>query len=259
MTTQSTLVSTEVLDNVAVITLQSPPHNLVSSGTMELLADEIEKASRIADVAVLRSEGRSFCAGADFKSPDAPDPRDKSTFEARTRSFYDQAVRLFSSEIPLVAAVHGAAVGAGFGLVLACDIVVASPGASFRANFVRLGIHPGFALSLTIAEAVGTHMAADILLTARQIDAGEASRIGIVQHLVEPNRETDVAVDIAKSIAAGSPSALRATRSTIRGNLATRAAEAMERELGLQLELSGTDEAIEGVNAVLEGRKPRFG
>ena len=115
------------------------------------LADAVAGLHGVARAAVVCSEGRSFCAGADFRSGDAPDPTEQGGFEARTGAFYKQAVRIFDSPVPLVAAVQGAAIGAGFGLALACDLCVVGELGWFQANFVRLGIHPGFALSIDTA------------------------------------------------------------------------------------------------------------
>ena len=100
---------------------------------------------------MVRAEGRSFCAGAHFRSDDAPDPTQGTSFETQTGALPQRVghPHLRVPPVPLVAAVHGAAIGAGFGLALACDVCVTGRGGWFQANFVRLGIHPGFALSTT--------------------------------------------------------------------------------------------------------------
>ena len=128
-----------------------------------------------------------------------------TSFETQTGAFYAQAIRIFESPVPLVAAVHGAAIGAGFGLALACDVCVTGRDGWFQANFVRLGIHPGFALSTTLPTAVGRGMATDLLLTGRRIHAKEARRIGISQLLVPAGDELEGALGVAATIAGGAP------------------------------------------------------
>jgi enoyl-CoA hydratase/carnithine racemase len=244
--------------DVAVVTLRRPPHNLLTEAVLRTLADAIAGLSSTARAAVVCSEGRSFCAGADFRSGDAPDPTAPGSFEERTSAFYQQAVRIFESPVPLVAAVQGGAIGAGFGLALACDLCVVGELGWFQANFVRLGIHPGFALSTTLPAVVGPGRAAELLLTGRRVVAAEAGRIGIAQRVVPAGDETTVAHEIAALIASGAPLAVASTRATLRAGLADAARQAMRHELAEQTALAGSADAVEGVNAMLEGRDPRF-
>jgi enoyl-CoA hydratase/carnithine racemase len=251
-------VSIEQLGDVAVVTLRRPPHNLLTEPVLRALADAVHGLRGVARAAVVCSEGRSFCAGADFRSGNAPDPTEQGDFEVRTAAFYKQAVRVFDSPLPLVAAVQGAAIGAGFGLALACDLCVVGERGWFQANFVRLGIHPGFALSTTLPRAVGPGSASELLLTGRKVEASEAGRVGIAQRVVPAGHELAAAQEMAEQIAAGAPLAVAATRSTLRHGLADAARVAMRHELAEQAALAGTADAVEGVGAMLEGRQPQF-
>jgi enoyl-CoA hydratase/carnithine racemase len=244
--------------DVAVVTLRRPPHNLLTEPTLRALADAVEASGPRARAAVVCSDGRSFCAGADFRSGDAPDPTDADGFATRTAAFYEQAVRVFASPVPLVAAVQGAAIGAGFGLALACDLCVVGEHGWFQANFVRLGIHPGFALSTTLPGAVGPGRAAELLLTGRRVAASEAGAIGIAQRVVGAGDELSSALELAALIAAGAPLAVSSTRATLRAGLADAARTAMRHELAEQSALAGTADAVEGVQAMLSGREPSF-
>jgi 2-(1,2-epoxy-1,2-dihydrophenyl)acetyl-CoA isomerase len=243
---------------LSIVTLRRPPHNLLTEPALGRLADAIHALAGTAGAAVLCSEGRSFCAGADFRSDEAPDPTTGGDFTARTGAFYRQAVRIFASPVPLVAAVQGAAVGAGFGLALACDIRVVGTRGWFQANFVRLGIHPGFALSALLPRAVGAGRAAELLLTGRRVEAVEAGHIGLAEKVVAEGSELEAALALAAEIAAGAPMAVSATRATLRAGLAEAAAQTMEHELTEQAALAGTADAAEGVAAMLERRRPRF-
>ena len=146
--------------------------------------------------------------------------------------------------------------GSGLPSRVTCRVVGTE--AWFQVNFVRLGIHPGFALSMTLPRLVGSGRASDLLLTARRVDAHEAQRIGLAERVVEPGTVIDESLALASEIAAGSPTAVAATRATLRDGLAERARAAMAHELDEQAALAGTPDAREGVLAMLEGRVPRF-
>jgi enoyl-CoA hydratase/carnithine racemase len=251
-------VTVEIDGHVGVVTVVRPPHNLLTEATLGRVADALDGLDGRVRAAVVASRGRSFCAGADFRSADAPDPTDSEGFEHRTAAFYAQAERVFASPVPTVAAVQGAAIGAGFGLALACDVRVVSRRAWFQVNFVRLGIHPGFALSATLPRAVGPGRAADLFLTGRRVDAEEALRIGIAEHLADEDDELRAATELAGRIAGGAPLAVRSTRTTLRRGLVDDVRAAMAHELAEQVVLAGTADAAEGVGAVLEGREPSF-
>ena len=251
-------VSVRVDDAVAVVTLNRPPHNLLTEPVLHTVADALHGLTGRARAVVVCSEGRSFCAGADFRAGNAPDPTRGAGFEAQTGAFYEQAARVFDAPLPLVAAVQGAAIGAGLGLVLACDLCVAGERAWFQANFVRLGIHPGFALSATLPAVVGSRRAAELFLTGRRVDAHEAARLGIAHSVVPAGDELAAALDLARSVTMGAPLAVASTHATLRAGLAGTARATMRHELAEQSALAGTRDAVEGVNAMLEGRAPEF-
>lgn len=251
-------VTMEILDEVAVVTVSAPPHNLLDHTRLRAVADAVHGSLGQARAVVLRSIGRSFCAGANFRSTDAPDPANQASFASRAGALYEQAGRIFTAPLPLVAAVHGAAIGAGFGLAMACDLRVVSEEAWFQANFVALGIHPGFALSATVPAFVGPGRAQDIFLTGRRVGGAEALQIGLAERLVEPGSESDAAIELATSIAKGAPLAVGATRATLRADLVMTATKTLARELAEQERLAGTTDAAEGVAAMLEKRPPLF-
>jgi len=251
-------VSVSVDGDVGIVTLRRPPHNLLTEPVLRQVADALDGLRGRVRAAVLGSVGRSFCAGADFRSGDAPDPTEEGGFEVQTRAFYLQAARVFEAPVPVVAAVQGAAIGAGFGLALAADVRVVGAGGWFQANFVRLGIHPGFALSTVLPAVIGPARAAELFLTGRRLAADEAVRIGLAQRAVPAGDEVGAAVELAGEIAAGAPLAVAATRATLREGLGATIRAAMRHELAQQTVLAGTADAVEGVAAVLAGRAPRF-
>jgi enoyl-CoA hydratase/carnithine racemase len=252
------------LGYVVVVELQAGPHNFASAELMNELADALLAAQADgARAAVICSEGKSFCAGAQFAGDSGERASGFNQFVAKVDDspigpFYESAVRLFSVDIPLVAAVHGPAVGAGFGLATACDLRVICPEAFMATNFVRLGIHPGFGISLTLPELVGPARASDILLTGRRIKGEECMTLGLANRLVAQEQVRDTAIALATEIASAAPLAVQATRATMRQGLAARVREQLAHERQTQDWLSGTADAEEGIAAMLERRDPNF-
>src|SRR5580704_12581342 len=154
--------------HVAVLTIDRPPHNHVSIELMRDLADALVlvDAERDLRVSVIAAAGKSFCAGADLAAP--------SGVGGGVNQLYIEAVRLFSAKKPIVAAVQGAAVGAGLGLALVADFRVAAPEARFTSNFVKLGFHPGFGVTYTLPRLIGEQKAALMCLTGRRVNGEEA-------------------------------------------------------------------------------------
>lgn len=248
---------TVVIDgHVATVTIDKPPNNHVSVDLMADLADAMEEADRNNQVraVVLRSAGKAFCAGADLVSSDGIASRGMGGINA----LYDQAVRLFSVETPIVVAVQGAAVGAGLGLALVGDFRVAAPEARFSANFVKLGFHPGFGLTYTLPRLVGHQRAELMFLTGRRVKAEEALPWGLVDEVVPLENLTAAAQALAAEIAENAPLAVIATRKTLRGEIAAQVRAQTNHEHEQQTILRATDDYAEGVRAVQERRPGRF-
>jgi 2-(1,2-epoxy-1,2-dihydrophenyl)acetyl-CoA isomerase len=237
-------------DNVAVVEIHRPPNNYFSRALIAEIASACEElASGPCRAIVLCSEGRHFCAGADFTTKED---------DSSGRHLYDEAARLFVQPLPIVAAVQGAAIGGGLGLALAADFRVATADARFAANFSRLGFHHGFALSATLPAAVGQHHALDLLYTGRRIDGQEALRIGLVDRLVLPDALRSTALAWAAEIAESAPLAVRSIRSTMRAALVSDAIAAMDRERIEQDRLRRTNDFKEGIRSTKDRRPAAF-
>lgn len=204
--------------HVATVTIDRPPNNHVSVELMSDLADALESLdnSNNCRAVVLASAGKAFCAGADLVAPDGIAGKGMGGINA----LYDQAVRLFSVETPIIAAVQGAAVGAGLGLALVADFRVAAPEARFAANFVKLGFHPGFGLTHTLPRLIGQQRANLMFLTGRRVKAEEALGWGLVDEVVPLAGLLAAAQALAAEIAENAPLAVLATRKTLRQGLA---------------------------------------
>lgn len=243
-------------DGIGLLELRRPPANHFD----EVLIGRIVDAARELDedagcrALVLASEGKHFCAGADFREGGAF-AADRVSAAGR---LYRRAVELFEIQTPIIAAVQGAAVGGGLGLACAADFRVADKDTRFAANFARLGFHQGFGLSVTLPDLVGRQAAADMLLTGRRIDGVEALRIGLADRLAEPGRQRESAFAWAHEIAAAAPLAVRSIRATLRAGIAERVREALDRELAEQERLWQTRDSAEGIAASLARRTPVF-
>lgn len=250
-------ISVTKADHVATVVIDRPPHNHVTAALIGALADVFEELDRDGDTRaiVLATEGRVFCGGADL-SGDTPLQTDSG--ESETPALYRNAVRLFAAQAPVVAAIQGAAVGAGLGLALVADFRVAAPEARFAANFVTLGFHAGFGISYTLPRVVGEQAGALMLLTGRRVKPDEALRIRLVDAVVPADTLRDEATRLAHEIAANAPLALRSTRATLRAGLAEAVRQRTEHERAEQDRLMATDDFREGIRAVAERRPGVF-
>jgi enoyl-CoA hydratase/carnithine racemase len=242
---------------VATVEIQRPPHNFFDLALVQHLADAFEAldADRRCLAIVLAAQGTAFCAGANFAAREvSADPHAEQAFNP----IYAHALRLFACGKPIVAAVHGPAIGGGLGLALVADFRVACAEARFAANFTRLGFHPGFGLSVTLPRLVGPQQASLLFLTGRRIGGEEALRIGLVDALVSQDRVRAEAARLAREIATSAPIAVQATRATLRHGLLAQLRSAIAHESALQQAHLKTADFREGVAAMAARREPRF-
>ena len=252
-------ITVEVDGHLAIVTINRPPHNHVSVQFMKELADAFEAidAEPGLRASVLQAEGKNFCAGADLESPTGL-AGSGITVQAALNPLYDQAVRLFSIEKPIVAAVQGAAVGAGLGLALVADFRIASPDARFSANFVKLGFHPGFGITHTLPRLIGASKAELMCLTGRRVKAEEGLPWGLVDEIAPLEELRAAARRLAGEIAENAPLAIVATRKTLRGDLAAAVRAQTGIEHREQTILRETEDFREGVRSVSERRPGNF-
>jgi enoyl-CoA hydratase/carnithine racemase len=250
-------IAVDATGHVATIEIRRGPNNFVDTDMVGEIADALEYYDRTPDVRaiVLCAEGKHFCAGADFASR-GPDGVARGA--KRGRHLYKEAQRLWRTGKPIVAAVHGAAVGAGVGLAVMADFRVACPEARFSTNFTRLGFHPGFGLTATLPRLIGEQQAALLMYTGRRISGEEALAIGLVDYCVPVDQVRTKAVELATEIAQSAPLAIVSTRETLRRGLADIVARATEREYEEQDWLRSTADFKEGTRAMGERRLPEF-
>ncbi len=246
-------------DFVAVAEIQRGPNNFFDQDLIASLADAFEELDEDPScrVIVLCSEGKHFCAGANFGSREGQEERAQRTAEDGN-PLYREAVRLFRNKKQVIAAVQGAAVGGGFGLAIMPDFRVACPEARFTANFVKLGFTPGFGLTHTLPRIIGEQAATDLFYTGKRIGGEAAHALGIVDRLVPQAEVREAAIAYAKEIAENAPLALISLREQMRGDLADAVQKATDREGFEQFHLQRTNDHKEGVKAVAERRPGDF-
>ena len=249
-------VSVRVDGHVAVIEFSRPPHNFASVALMRDLADALDDvdADRALRASVMCSAGKSFCAGADLASAEGVGGQGM----AGVSPLYHEAVRLFSARKPIIAAIQGAAVGAGLGLALVADFRVAAPEARFVSNFVKLGFHPGFGVTYTLPRVVGEQRAALMCLTGRRLKGEEALAWGLADAMAPLEGLRAAALALANEIAVNAPLAVEATRATLRAGMAAAVKAQTDHELVEQTRLRATQDFAEGVRSVNERRPGVF-
>ncbi len=250
-------------DFVATVEITRPPHNFFDYALIKQIADAFDEIDNDpnARAILLCSEGKSFCAGANFGDGSGV-KNDGSVAGAENTGgaghLYNEAVRLFRNKKPVVAAVQGAAIGGGFGLAIMPDFRFAAPEARFAANFTRLGFHPGFGLTTTLPRLIGPTKAAMMFYTSRRIKGEEAKELGIIDELVPLDQLRQAAWDFAREIATNAPLAIISTRETMRAGLADAVKAATDRELQEQVWLRKTEDFKEGIAASSDRRTPKF-
>ncbi len=248
-------ISVSIKQHLAYVEINRPPNNFFDANLIQQIADAYESLDEENEcrVILLKSEGKNFCAGANFGQDE--DMLDKSI---PYKKLYAQAVRLFRTRKPVIAVVQGAAIGGGLGLALSADFRVACHEARFAANFAKLGFHPGFGSSITLPRVVGMQKAMDMLFTARRVTGEEAFKIGLADKFCTKEKITEEAEQLAMEIASSAPMAVESIRSTLRGNLADQIERIVDWELSEQVRLQKTEDFKTGIAASLTRETPQF-
>lgn len=256
------LVDITTLDGVRTITIDRPDaHNSLNRTLRLELKDAFAAAAADSSPAgdvravVLRASGKAFCAGQDLR---------EQLEESRTGAGTDKVVTeynpmmdaLLSIPVPVVAAVQGAAAGAGWGIAMACDLRVASTTAVFKGAFTGVGLASDCGLSRSLADAVGQTRALELLLLDEPVSAGQAGELGIVTSVVEPSDLEASVGELATRFAHGPTGSYREIKALVRDTRAV--SDRGGEEADAQGRLFRTADHLEAVQAFVEKRAPRF-
>lgn len=254
----------QIRDHVAVLAMNRPERRNALGGTMRQdLIDGFAAAESDPHVRaiVLTGVGRAFCAGGDLKEFSHNfDHGIEKAIEEKIAPSRDRIARaVHEASKPVIAAVNGAAAGAGMNIALAADIRYASRDAVFSQSFVKRGVHPDFGGTYFLPRLVGLARASEMIFTGETIDAEEALRLGIVSRLLAPEALMDAVMELAGAIAAGPPVAIRLAKKSLRENAhASSLQEALDRETAAQNLCFDMEDAREGMKAFVEKRPPVF-
>jgi 2-(1,2-epoxy-1,2-dihydrophenyl)acetyl-CoA isomerase len=249
------------VEGTATLTLNRPDKR--NSLTRPMLLAMNEAVTRLAGgqdgvrVLLLTGSGAAFCAGQDLSEEEAF--ADASAVRALLDEFYAPLVRgLRSLPFPVIAAVNGIAAGAGIGLALACDIVLASQSASFVPSFTRIGLSPAAGASFLLPRRIGAARAMGAALLAEPIPAAQAEAWGLIWKAVPDNALIKLAHDLANRLKALPAQALALTKQSLQEGLEHGFDRQLEIESDLQGRAAETEDFREALSAFLEKRPPRF-
>ncbi|MGH3283440.1 MAG: crotonase/enoyl-CoA hydratase family protein [Streptosporangiaceae bacterium] len=245
--------------HVLIVTMNRPQaRNALSAPMMELMRSAWDLTDSDSDirVCVLTGAGGAFCAGADLKAMAVSHPG--ASMRDLDLSVIEALLKGRRLTKPLIAAVEGPAIAGGTEILQACDIRVAGQSARFGISEARWGLFPLGGSAVRLPRQIPYTVAADLLLTGRHITAAEALSIGLIGHVVPDGQALSKALEIAASIAANGPVAVRAILRVIRETegLPEDAAFALEARVGM--EVFGSEDAREGPRAFAEKRRPEF-
>jgi enoyl-CoA hydratase len=247
-------------EGIATLTLNDEANLNAMSDEMALefaAAVKSLRESKKARVIILTGAGKAFSAGGHLAMLESK--RTKSVEQNRVGmlAFYDSFLSILDLNVPLIAAINGAAVGAGLCVACACDIRVASRDAKLGFTFLKLGLHPGMGATFWVPRIVGVSVASELLLTGRVISAEESLRLGLVSRLCDSNDVVESARAVAREILSCGPHASSQLLSTMRADLSA-LKSALSREADCQSVNYAGAEFAEGVAAIREKRAPRY-
>lgn len=252
-TPERTMVHVDLQDQVATITLDCvEKRNAFDMVLREQLADAVRRVRRDSGIraVVLTGAGGHFCAGGDLKNIGALQ-LDNGEWRQRMATLHEWLRELITLDRPVIAAVDGAAAGAGFSLALAADFVLATPRAWFSMSFIKVGLVPDVAAFYTLPRVVGVQRARELMLSGRDVSAQEALQLGIVCELHAPEALLPRAQAIARSFVGASPTAVSLIKRML-DNGSPSLAAALEAEANAQVVAAGTAAHRKAVAAFLE-------
>lgn len=263
MTEEDVLRVAEPRPGIVQLTLNRPDRlNALTPSLLERLDSELQLLERAgsARVVVLGGTGRAFCAGFDLDEIAGTWSQGIPGLLASQEVWVRAIERIIELPMPVIAAVDGPAVGAGMSLALAADVRVATPRAHFEAAFVRIGLSGAdLGLSWSLPRVVGMGLAAELMLTGRQVDGHEAVQIGMANRLCESDDLVDLTFDLAAEIAANSPFGVRLSKQALHAGVdASSFRAAAEYENRNQLLASRTEDMAEALAARRESRHPVY-
>jgi enoyl-CoA hydratase/carnithine racemase len=263
--TGTTELLCSVRDGVALITLNRPEaRNAMSDRLTPALRRMIKERGDDPDVGALliTGAGTAFCAGGDVKGMGDNSAKKDMSVEERVADLRSRQTLLTGALVavrkPTIAALPGAAAGAGLAIALACDIRIAARSAFVSAGYARVGLSGDYGIAWLLTRAVGSIRARELMFTSERVDAERCERIGLVNRVVPDDKLQEEALALAKSLADGPRVALRNMKDNLDEALHIDYPTALDREAERLVRSSRTEDHREAVRAFVEKRKPVF-
>jgi 2-(1,2-epoxy-1,2-dihydrophenyl)acetyl-CoA isomerase len=233
--------------------------DLTTAGELADVATRLGEDRRVRAV-LLTGSGPRFCVGGDLKSFAAVDPEERpSHIKAVASAFHVAVARLAGAPFPVVAAVQGAAAGAGFSLACSCDLVIAAASARFVFAYGAAGLSPDGSATWFLPRLIGLRRSFELALTGRTLSSSEAEAWGLISRCVPADELVSEAERLGAALAAGPTRAFAATRDLLRTSLDTTLETQLEREASALARTARTADAREGITAFVERRAATFG
>lgn len=244
--------------NAAFLKMERPPANALSRQMIQELAGVIEGLEQDSEVraVLLYGEGRFFSAGADIKEFTAVE--NGASFAELAQKGQEALEKIENFSKPVIAAIHGAALGGGLELAMACHIRLVSENAKLGLPELQLGLIPGFAGTQRLPRYVGTAKAAEMLFTSEPLSGIEAVKWGLANHAYPEEQLLEKAKEMTHNIAQKSPLSLKAAIELLHHGKGKAYEEGLKLEAKRFGELFGSKDAQEGISAFIEKRKPKF-
>lgn len=254
-----------VREGVALITLNRPEaRNALSDKLTPALRTQIKERGEDPEVGaiLITGAGTAFCSGGDVKGMGGRGPRGQMSFEERLADLRWRQANLTGALVavrkPTIAALPGAAAGAGLALALACDIRIAARSAFVSTGYARIGLSGDYGIAWLMTRTVGPARARELMFTGERVDAERGERIGLFNRVVDDAKLQDEAFALAKSLAEGPRLALASMKDNLDDALHIDYATALHREAERLVRASRTADHKEAVQAFVEKRKPVF-
>jgi len=247
-------------NGLATVTLNRPEKlNAICPELVDDLLNAIEDVRKDSDTraVMLTGAGRAFCAGGDVKALLASTDNPVELMES-SRQGAEIIAGMRGMPKPWVAAVNGPAIGAGCNLALGCDIIFAARNATFSMAFINLGLHPDTGGIYLLTRLLGTARACELIMTGKTIDALEAERIGLINRVVPEDELINTAKAVAERLAQGPTVAIGMAKASIYQAVTMDISSILEAEVRSASLSIATQDAKEGIGAILEKRKPEF-
>jgi enoyl-CoA hydratase len=251
----------ECKDYIGILTLNSPS---TSNSLSQEMAPEFKetikycRSDKDLRVLIITGEGKHFSSGGDFK---LLDENTRKSFDENKRimlDFYSHYLSIHDLEIPTIAAINGAAIGAGCCLAVACDLRVAAPSTKLGMTFIKLGLHPGMGGTFFLPKIVGISHALELFYTGKIIDGEEAYRLGIINRLAKEDTVLETAMEFARTISSNAPIPIKQVRNAVLGKRNTNLEASLQYEAQSQAHCYSTKDFKEGLKAIRNRSKPHF-